>query len=92
MQTNKIDEKARKLPYHEFPEHYVWKPDEKKWVERQKGTCIGRVYHISPSFGELFYLRVLLNKVRAQKIGLTLRSLRVLHMLHIKKLAKLEGY
>ena len=29
MQTNKTDEKARKLLYHEFPEDYVWKPDEK---------------------------------------------------------------
>ena len=36
-------------------------------MERKKGTCIGRVYHISPTFGELFYLRVLLNKVRGAK-------------------------
>ena len=64
MQTNKVDENARKWLYHEFPEHYVWKPEERVWVERQKGKSIGRVHHVPPAYGELFYLRVLLNKVR----------------------------
>ena len=61
---NKTDKNAIKLLYHEFPEHYVWKQEEKIWMERQRGTCLGRVYHVPPSFGEWFYLRVLLNKVR----------------------------
>lgn len=64
MEKNKTDKNARKLLYHEFPEHYVWKQEERIWVERQRGTCLGRVHHVPPSFGEWFYLRVLLNKVR----------------------------
>ena len=64
MEKNKTDKNARKLLYHEFLEHYVWKQEERIWVERQRGTCLGRVHHVPPSFGEWFYLRVLLNKVR----------------------------
>lgn len=64
METNKVDENARKLLDHEFPEHYVWKPEEKIWVERKKGKSIGHVHHVPPVYSELFYLRVLLNKVR----------------------------
>nr|GEW96385.1 hypothetical protein [Tanacetum cinerariifolium] len=64
METNKTDEEARKLLYHEFPTYYVWKQEERIWLKRQKGICIGRVHHVPPSSGELFYLRVLLNKVR----------------------------
>nr|GEX03941.1 ATP-dependent DNA helicase PIF1-like [Tanacetum cinerariifolium] len=64
MERNKTDTKAQELLYYEFPKYYVWKPEERIWVPRQKGTCIGRVHHVPPSFGELFYLRILLNKVK----------------------------
>ncbi|GJY69946.1 hypothetical protein Tco_0472928 [Tanacetum coccineum] len=64
MERNKTDTKAQELLYHEFPIYYVWKPEERIWLPRQKGTCIGRVHHVPPSFGELFYLRILLNKVK----------------------------
>ena len=64
MELNKTDTKAQNLLYHEIPQHYVWKQDERKWIERQKGTCLGRVHHVSIAFGEMFYLRVLINKVR----------------------------
>ena len=67
MQLNQTDTKAQKLLYHEIPQHYVWRQEDRKWVERQKGTCLGRVHHVSIAFGELFYLRVLINKVRGPK-------------------------
>ncbi|GKC59671.1 ATP-dependent DNA helicase PIF1, partial [Tanacetum coccineum] len=67
MEVNKKDPDARKLLYHEFPTYYVWRQEERVWLKRQKGTCIGRVHHVPPSSGELFYLRVLLNKVRGAK-------------------------
>ncbi len=33
---NAIDEFARTLKYHEFPKHYAWKKDQKKWQRRKK--------------------------------------------------------
>ena len=67
MELNQTDKKAQKLLYHEIPQHYVWIQEDRKWVERQKGTCLGRVHHVSPAFEEMFYLRVLINKVRGPK-------------------------
>ncbi|GJU61123.1 ATP-dependent DNA helicase RRM3-like protein [Tanacetum coccineum] len=64
METKKTDTFAQKLLYVEFPKYYVWKHDEKVWQRRQKGESIGRIHHVPPSWGEMFYLRVLLNKVR----------------------------
>ncbi|XP_026419608.1 uncharacterized protein LOC113315558 [Papaver somniferum] len=44
--------------YQEFPQHFVG--DNKKWKIRQQGFAIARMYFVSPSAGELFYLRLLL--------------------------------
>ncbi|XP_028760801.1 uncharacterized protein LOC114719456 [Neltuma alba] len=38
--------------------------DKRKWKRRKKGFAVGRMTHISPSVGELYYLRVLLTKVK----------------------------
>ena len=40
----------------------VWK--EKGWATRKKGFAIGRMYFVSPSSGERFYLRTLLTVVK----------------------------
>ncbi|GKE08500.1 hypothetical protein Tco_1412051, partial [Tanacetum coccineum] len=64
METNKTNTFAQKLLYVEFLKYYVWKHDEKVWQRRQKGESIGRIHYVPPSWGEMFYLRVLLNKVR----------------------------
>ncbi|GJT29014.1 DNA helicase PIF1, ATP-dependent [Tanacetum coccineum] len=63
-QSFKTDTFAQTLLYIEIPKYYVWKHDEKVWQKRQKGESIGRIHHVPPSWGEMFYLRVLLNKVR----------------------------
>nr|GFC70274.1 hypothetical protein [Tanacetum cinerariifolium] len=64
MKLNNIDTFTQTLIYVEIPKYYVWKHDVKVWQKRQKGERIGRIHHVPPSWGEMFYLRVLLNKVR----------------------------
>ncbi|XP_010451099.1 PREDICTED: uncharacterized protein LOC104733194 [Camelina sativa] len=57
------DIKAYDLTYMEFPKYYVWNTT-KTWTRRKQGFAIGRIVHIHPSAGDLFYLRVLLNIVK----------------------------
>ncbi|GJZ73835.1 uncharacterized protein Tco_0637981 [Tanacetum coccineum] len=64
MEFNKSDDAAKELLYVEFPKHYVWNHVDKIWTPRKQGKTIGRVHHVPPSWGELFYLRMLLNHVR----------------------------
>jgi hypothetical protein len=64
MNYNKSSQNARKLLYVEFPTKFVWKLDKRKWEERRRGFSIGRIHSISPSVGEAYYLRILLNKIR----------------------------
>ncbi|XP_024156320.1 ATP-dependent DNA helicase PIF2-like [Rosa chinensis] len=62
---NKYYEGARQYLYREFPERFRWIGKHKTWEERQTNQkVIGRIYTVSPSEGEKFYLRVLLNHVR----------------------------
>ena len=56
--TGELGEVARQLTYQEFPQQMVWKG--KGWAVRKKGFAIGRMYFVSPSSGERFYLRTLL--------------------------------
>ncbi|KAI9108260.1 hypothetical protein K1719_020743 [Acacia pycnantha] len=37
------------------------------WKRRKKGSSVGRITHVSPSSGELYYLRLLLTKVRGSR-------------------------
>ncbi|XP_073152408.1 uncharacterized protein [Henckelia pumila] len=49
----------------EFPQYYTWIQSGKKWIPRRsQNKVVGRVYVVSPSEGERFYLRILLNHVR----------------------------
>ncbi|XP_076884406.1 uncharacterized protein LOC143533534 [Bidens hawaiensis] len=64
MTTNGSDREARKLSYVEFPSHFVWKAQERKWQRRKKGCSIGRIHSISSVASKGYYLRILLNKVR----------------------------
>ena len=52
------------MSYVEFPKHYVFDKRERCWVPRQSGKTIGRISNVSPSCGELYFLRILLNKVK----------------------------
>ncbi|XP_076938472.1 uncharacterized protein LOC143606663 [Bidens hawaiensis] len=65
MEANKSYRHVRKLSYAEFPTQFVWKKTAPpKWVPRLKGFSIGRIHAVPASFGEAYYLRILLNKVK----------------------------
>ena len=62
---NTIDADARQYLYREFLEHYCWNRNSKSWRRRiSHKKVIGRIYTVSPSEGERFYLRVILNHVK----------------------------
>ncbi|CAJ2644762.1 unnamed protein product [Trifolium pratense] len=62
---NQVDPHARNFLYREIPEHYCWLKGVKKWRRRQNPRkAIGRIYTVSPSEGEKFYLCVLLSHLR----------------------------
>jgi len=46
--------------------HNIWRWDEsnRKWIKRQHGFKIGRLYYVNPTEGERFYLRMLLMIVK----------------------------
>ncbi|XP_071715126.1 uncharacterized protein [Rutidosis leptorrhynchoides] len=68
MKCNQVNEYARQLTYVEFPTKFVWNKDIRLWTTRKRDTgSIGGIHHVSPSTGELFYLRILLNKVKGPK-------------------------
>ena len=59
------DPEARRFLYRELPEHYTWHGRDKEWYPRRSSKkVIGRMYTVSPSEGEKFYLRVLLSHLR----------------------------
>ena len=58
---------ACKYTYQEFPQHFVWKTDTKKWAIRHRNYAIGRMYFVPPTAGERFYLRTLLTIVKGAK-------------------------
>ncbi|XP_028752023.1 uncharacterized protein LOC114711760, partial [Neltuma alba] len=64
MKMNHDNDLAKTLTYSEFPQYFVYQRSKRCWKIRQKGFAIGRITHVSPSSGELYYLRILLTKVR----------------------------
>nr|KAJ0192085.1 hypothetical protein LSAT_V11C800452940 [Lactuca sativa] len=58
MKCNAINKEALKLTYVEFPT---------KFKPRELGYAIGRIHSVSPKFGEAYFLRILLNKVKGPK-------------------------
>jgi hypothetical protein len=58
-----IGELARQYTYQEFPQHFTYQAQSKRWTPRQRGYAIGRMYFVSPTAGERFYLRTLLSVV-----------------------------
>ncbi|KAF1858687.1 hypothetical protein Lal_00044720 [Lupinus albus] len=56
---------ARHYQYTESPKHYTWEKGNREWHQRRNRRRVsGRMYTVSPSEGDKFYLRVLLNHVR----------------------------
>ncbi|KAM0859110.1 hypothetical protein ACQ4PT_047400 [Festuca glaucescens] len=66
--ANRLYSDARQLTYLEFPSAWTWVSVRKVWAKRKRklkfGPKVGRIYHVHPSTGELFFLRMLLTVVR----------------------------
>ncbi|KAI5389865.1 hypothetical protein KIW84_075246 [Lathyrus oleraceus] len=61
---NLRDPQARKYLYREIPEHYCWNKRDMEWHHRRSTRkVIERIYTVSPSEGDKFYLRLLLSHV-----------------------------
>ncbi|XP_073151982.1 uncharacterized protein [Henckelia pumila] len=59
---------TEKYLYQKFPQHYRWVQSQKKLVSRRgRNKVVGRIYIVSPSEGERFYERILLNNVRGPR-------------------------
>lgn len=68
---------ALQLTYVDFPTYYAWTASDRTWIRRsrpKKSDCIGRVYNIHPSSGDLFYLRLLLHSVQGASSFVNLRT------------------
>ncbi|XP_074323560.1 uncharacterized protein LOC141660472 [Apium graveolens] len=61
---NSVDADARQYTYDEIPQHYVWNDGERKWNRRKRGMQIGCLSYTHHSSGEVWYLHLLLTKVR----------------------------
>ncbi|XP_017217515.2 uncharacterized protein LOC108195093 [Daucus carota subsp. sativus] len=64
FQLNQKDSNARQYTYDEIPRYYVWNDQDTIWQVRKKGTQIGRLLFTHHTSGEIWYLRLLLTKVR----------------------------
>ena len=64
---NQTDVKANDLLYIDIPKHYVWNPGKKMWTERKQGKSIGRIHHVPPTWGDAFYMRIMLNKIKGAR-------------------------
>nr|XP_017245284.1 PREDICTED: uncharacterized protein LOC108216935 [Daucus carota subsp. sativus] len=64
FQLNQKDINARKFTYDEIPRYYVWNESDSIWTVRKKGTQLGRLLFTHHTSGEIWYLRLLLTKVR----------------------------
>ncbi|XP_074288946.1 uncharacterized protein LOC141614089 [Silene latifolia] len=71
---------AKELLYCEFPTKFVWKKKLRQWSLRKKGFTIGRLVHVPPQCGELYFQRVMLNHVKGPKCFEDIRT--VNHFVH----------
>jgi hypothetical protein len=55
---------ARDTLYQEFPPKFVWDSKKNKWTVRKRGWAIGRMYSVSLSAREHFYIWLLLTVVQ----------------------------
>ena len=62
-----LGEEARKYTYQEFPQHFVYDTNKRKWSIHQHGFSLGRMYFIKLTAGEQFYLCTLLTVVKGSK-------------------------
>ncbi|XP_071732984.1 uncharacterized protein [Rutidosis leptorrhynchoides] len=65
MKFNASNQEAHELTYFEFQEKFISNKDNRSWIRRKRNTgVIGRIHHVAPASGDIFFLRILLNKVK----------------------------
>ena len=65
--SGELGAEAQKYTYQEFPQHFAWKADRKKWLIQHRNPTIGCMYFVPPTAGECFYLQTLLMVVKGAK-------------------------
>lgn len=62
FESNSKDTEGHDLTYLEYPKHYRWDKPSKSWGRRvhESSKMVGRLVFVYLTFGELFYLRMLL--------------------------------
>ncbi|KAL0340283.1 UNVERIFIED_CONTAM: ATP-dependent DNA helicase PIF6 [Sesamum radiatum] len=86
-------QEPNKYLYRDFPKYYRWFSSQRIWVKRRSTQkVIGRVYAVSPSEGERFYLRVILNHIEGPKSFDDLLIIDGVHYLTFKQAAEKRGF
>ncbi|XP_074299578.1 uncharacterized protein LOC141630708 [Silene latifolia] len=71
MKINSSEEEelqiAKDLLYCKFPTKFVWNKDQREWTLRKQNFKIGRLQHVPPTCGELYFMRTMLNHVKGPK-------------------------
>ncbi|KAI9124864.1 hypothetical protein K1719_004191 [Acacia pycnantha] len=67
MEKNKDDSFSRTLSYSQFPNYFTFVREKRICKLCERGFSVGRLGHCTPAQGELYYLRLLLTKVRGPK-------------------------
>jgi hypothetical protein len=60
MESNAKYEFGRNLTYTQYVSKFVYGAKSTRWQPRKQGYTIGRLNWVSPSIGELYYLRIML--------------------------------
>ena len=74
FELNREDPIARQYTYQELPSHFIWDRANKKWKHRKLGSTVGRIYFVSPTAGECFFLCTLLTTIKGPTSWENLRT------------------
>nr|XP_017239483.1 PREDICTED: uncharacterized protein LOC108212267 [Daucus carota subsp. sativus] len=74
FEANKTYPWARNLTYQEFPLSFVWDAQGCQWTPRKQGYVVGRLHSTYVTFGDSFYLRMILTRFKGATSFTELRT------------------